>query len=149
MFGQPRIYIIVAALALLWSGCYKTPDNSNSLTVRIAAVAPTTGSQAEVGQDLINGIKMAVEEKNANGGVLGKKIELVVFDDSADPKEAVNVAHKIASDPSIVGVVGHMNSGTMKPASPVYNKAGIPVVMPVPTNPEITKQGFRELFRVP
>jgi len=149
MFGQPRIYIMVAALALLWSGCYKTPDNSNSLSVRIAAVAPTTGSQAEVGQDLINGIKMAVEETNANGGVLGKKIELVVFDDSADPKEAVNVAHKIASDPSIVGVVGHMNSGTMKPASPVYNKAGIPVVMPVPTNPEITKQGFRELFRVP
>src|ERR1044072_8515085 len=111
MFGQPRIYIIVAALALVWSGCYQTPDNSNSRTVRIAAVAPTTGSQAEVGQDLINGIKMAVDEANANGGVLGKKIELVVFDDSADPKEAVNVAHKIASDPSIVGVVGHMNSG--------------------------------------
>lgn len=148
MFQLPRVSFVIV-LALLFSSCYKANDNPNSTTIRIAAVAPATGSQAEVGQDLINGIKLAVEETNASGGVLGKKIELVVFDDSADPKEAVNVAHKIASDPSIVGVVGHMNSGTTKPASPVYSKAGIPVVMPVPTNPEITKQGFRELFRVP
>lgn len=147
MFRPTRVYFLVA-LSLLWSGCYKTqtPDSS---TVRIAAVAPTTGPQAEVGQDLINGIKLAVDERNAKGGLLGKKIELVVFDDIADPKEAVNVAHKITSDPTIVGVVGHMNSGTTKPASPIYSQAGVPVVMPVPTNPEITQQGFNDLFRVP
>src|SRR5258708_27987148 len=101
--------ILLIGLSFLGSGCYKTKTGSDSGTIKIAAVAPTTGAQAEVGQDLINGIKMAVDERNSKGGVLGKKIELVVFDDAADPKEAVNVAHKISSDSTIVGVVGHMN----------------------------------------
>ena len=149
MFRPARAYLSVA-LVLLWlSGCYKTGTGPDSSTIRIAAVAPTTGAQAEVGQDLINGIKIAVDERNAKGGILGKKVELVVFDDAADPKEAVSVAHKITSDPTIVGIVGHMNSGTTKPATPIYSQAGIPVVMPVPTNPEITKQGFNNLFRIP
>ncbi len=142
-----RVFLVVALAFSFLSGCYKTDQESS--TIRIAAIAPTTGSQAEVGQDLINGIRIAVDERNAKGGILGKKVELVVFDDSADPKEAVNVAHKITSDPSIVGVVGHMNSGTTKPATPIYSQAGVPVVMPVPTNPEITKQGFNNLFRIP
>jgi branched-chain amino acid transport system substrate-binding protein len=145
-----RTLVLISILFVLgvgFVGC--KPGDTQSKTIRIAAVAPTTGDQAEVGQDLINGIKLAVDERNAKGGVLGKNIELLVFDDSADPKEAVSVAHKITSDPTIIGVVGHMNSGTTKPATPIYSQAGIPVVMPVPTNPEITKQGFSNLFRVP
>lgn len=150
MFKASRLFFApFLALLLIFGGCYKSEPAGESSTIRIAAIAPTTGSQAETGQDLINGIKMAVDERNAKGGLLGKKVELVVFDDAADPKEAVSVAHKITSDPSIVGVVGHMNSGTTKPATPIYNQAGLPVVMPVPTNPEITKQGFNNLFRIP
>jgi len=143
-FGLLAIFLAVILGA---AGCDQTQTQGN--TIRIAAVAPTTGAQAEVGQDLINGIRLAVDEKNSQGGVLGQKIDLVVFDDTADPKEAVSVAHKIASDSSIVGIVGHMNSGTTKPATPIYNEAGVPVVMPVPTNPEITRQGFSNLFRIP
>src|ERR1044071_8373787 len=135
-----RVYVVLALVLAFLSGCYKTGQESS--TIRIAAIAPTTGPQAEVGQDLINGIKIAVDERNAKGGILGKKVELVVFDDTADPKEAVSVAHKITSDPTIVGVVGHMNSGTTKPATPIYNQAGLPVAIPSPTNPEITKQGL-------
>jgi len=137
------------ALLLIFGGCYKAGPASDSSTIRIAAVAPTTGAQAETGQDLLNGIKMAVDERNAKGGLLGKKVELVIFDDAADPKEAVSIAHKITSDPTIVGVVGHMNSGTTKPATPIYNQAGLPVVIPASTNPEITTQGFNNLFRIP
>jgi len=127
------------------SGCQRTASNE----IRIAAVAPITGSQAETGTDLINGIRLAVDQRNATGGILGKKVDLLVLDDSADPKEAVSVAQKITSDPTIAGVVGHMNSGTTKAASPVYAQAGLPVLMPVPTNPAITQQGFKDLFRVP
>src|SRR5829696_5660962 len=101
-----RSYLSVALVLLSLSGCYKTATSPDSSTIRIAAVAPTTGAQAEVGQDLINGIKIAVDERNARGGILGKKIELIVFDDTADPKEAMSVAHKITSDPTIVGIVG-------------------------------------------
>ncbi len=148
MFRKSLMLVVGAvAFILAVNGCGRKANEQG--TIRIAAVAPTTGAQADVGQDLVNGIKLAVEEKNQKGGVLGKKIELVVFDDAADPKEAVSVAHKISSDSTIVGVVGHMNSGTTKPATPIYSEAGLPVVMPVPTNPEITKQGFSNLFRVP
>jgi len=132
-------------MSLLLVSCAKKEPEK----IRIAAVAPITGAQGEVGQDLINGIKMAVDEVNTTGGLLGKQIELVVMDDKADPKEAVSVANKIVADPTIVGLVGHMNSGTTLAASPVYSQAGIPMVMPVPTNPAITKQGFGNLFRVP
>jgi branched-chain amino acid transport system substrate-binding protein len=142
-----RVYLVFLLASLVASACGQL--NRTPQTIRIAAVGPITGAQAETGQDMINGIRLAVAEKNSAGGVLGKQIELVVFDDAADPKEAVSVARKIESDPTIVGVVGHMNSGTTKPASPIYNGAGIPVVMPVPTNPEITKQGFSNLFRLP
>lgn len=141
--------LLLGILTLFWISSCKQSTGQPSQTIRIAAVAPITGAQAETGQDLINGIRLAVDEKNSKGGVLGRKVELVVFDDSADPKEAVSVARKIEADPSIIGVVGHMNSGTTKPASPIYHEAGLPVVMPVPTNPEITKQGFSNLFRIP
>jgi branched-chain amino acid transport system substrate-binding protein len=137
----------ILALLVLAGGCQRGSVAQN--TIRIAAAAPITGPQAETGQDLINGIRMAVDEKNAGGGVLGKRIELVVFDDVADPKEAVSIAHKICADSTIMGLVGHMNSGTAKASSPVYAQCGMPVVMPVPTNPSITKQGFTNLFRVP
>jgi branched-chain amino acid transport system substrate-binding protein len=141
-----RQALALLVIGFLVAGCSRAPEGA---TTRIAAVAPTTGAQAEVGQDLINGIRLAVEEKNNAGGLLGKKVELLVFDDAADPKEAVSVAQKIVADSTIIGVIGHMNSGTTKPASITYSQAGLPVVMPVPTNPEITKQGFNNLFRVP
>ena len=147
MISRRWFSCLAMAGLLTLTGCRR--DGAQLNVIRIGAVAPITGSQAETGQDLVNGIRLAVDEKNAAGGVLGKRIELVVFDDVADPKEAVSVANKICVDTTIVGIVGHMNSGTTKAASPVYAPCGLPVVMPVPTNPEITKQGFTNLFRVP
>jgi branched-chain amino acid transport system substrate-binding protein len=142
---KKTLVLVSVLLSVLVVGCGKQGID----TIKIAAVAPITGAQGEVGQDLINGAKMAVEEKNAQGGILGKRVELLVMDDKADPKEAVSVANNILSNPSIVGVVGHMNSGTMLASSNVYGGSGLPVVMPVPTNPTITKQNFENLFRVP
>jgi len=115
--------------------------------IKIGGVGPLTGSQAEIGQDLINGEKLAVEEINAQGGLLGKKVELLAMDDKADPKEAVNVAHKFVSDPDIVAVVGHLNSGATLPASIVYHQANMVMLTPSSTNPKVTKQGFKNVFR--
>ena len=115
----------------------------------IAAAAPMTGKWGEMGNDLLAAVKMAVEVRNASGGIEGRQIRLLVEDDKASPKDAVTVAHKLVADPTVIGLVGHMNSGTMLASSSVYHDGGVPVVMPVPTNPEITKQGFENLFRVP
>lgn len=146
MFKITAIAFVISLT--LGIGSCNPASNEASRPIRIAAVGPLTGAQAETGQDMINGIRLSVDEWNAKGGVLGKKIELVVFDDAADPKEAVSVARKIESDPTIVGIVGHLNSGTTKPASTVYHEAGLPVIIPAATNPEITKQGFSNLFRI-
>jgi branched-chain amino acid transport system substrate-binding protein len=141
--------LVFSAIALFGAACGGRDGAAPAATIRIAAVAPLTGSQGEVGNDLVQGIQLAADEVNAAGGLLGKKIELVLFDDAADPKQAVTVAQKIVADSTIVGLVGHMNSGTTKSAIPVYGPSGLPVVMPVPTNPSITEQGFANFFRLP
>ncbi|MDI6785719.1 MAG: branched-chain amino acid ABC transporter substrate-binding protein [bacterium] len=115
--------------------------------IKIGGVGPLTGSQSEVGQDLINGEKLAVEEINASGGLLGKKVVLVSMDDKADPKEAVSVAHKLVSDSQVIAVIGHLNSGATLPASRVYHQGGMVMLTPTSTNPKITKQGFKNVFR--
>lgn len=140
------VSIILVTLFLMVGilGCGKEEKK-----ITIGAVAPLTGKYAEMGKDLINAVKMAVEDKNATGGIDGRTIVLLVEDDEASPKQAVSVAHKLVGNEEIIGIVGHMNSGTTLPASSVYSQAGIPLVMPVPTNPQITQQGFNNLFRVP
>jgi len=106
-----------------------------------------TGDQSKMGMDMKNGVELAVREWNQRGGVLGKKIELLVEDDQHDPKQAVSVANKLVNA-GIVGIIGHFNSSASIPASSVYNKAGIPMITPASTNPQLTEQGFNNVFRV-
>jgi branched-chain amino acid transport system substrate-binding protein len=118
--------------------------------VKIGHVAPLTGGIAHLGKDNENGARLAVEEANAAGVKLdGKdvKFTLVAEDDQADPKVGTTVAQKLV-DAKVAGVVGHLNSGTSIPASPIYNQAGIPVISGSATNPKLTEQGFKNQFRV-
>src|SRR5213075_2638035 len=118
--------------------------------VRIGHVAPLTGGIAHLGKDNENGARLAVEEANAAGiKIDGKdvKFTLVAEDDQADPKVGTTVAQKLV-DAKVVGVVGHLNSGTSIPASPIYSQAGIPVISGSATNPKLTEQGYKNQFRV-
>jgi branched-chain amino acid transport system substrate-binding protein len=118
--------------------------------VKIGHVAPLTGGIAHLGKDNENGARLAIEEANAAGiKIDGKdvKFALVAEDDQADPKVGTTVAQKLV-DAKVVGVVGHLNSGTSIPASPIYNQAGIPVISGSATNPKLTEQGFKNQFRV-
>jgi len=119
-------------------------------TVTIAHVGPTSGAIAHLGKDNENGAIMAVEELNAAGVTIGGQkvtIKLMTEDDAADPKQGTAVAQKLA-DAKVVGVVGHLNSGTSIPASKIYSDAGIPQISPSATNPKYTRQGFKTTFRV-
>ncbi len=120
------------------------------IVVKIGHVGPTTGPQAHLGKDNENGARMAIDDANAKGIVIdGKKIkfELDAQDDQADPKQGTIVAQKLVDD-KVAGVVGHLNSGTSIPASKIYNDAGIPMISPSATNPKLTLQGFKDVFRV-
>lgn len=119
-------------------------------TVVIGHVAPLTGPVAQLGKDNENGARLAVEEINAKGLVIGgQKIVLKLDgeDDGADPKTATQVAQKLA-DEKVVAVVGHMESGTSIPASKIYSDAGITMITPSATNPAFTRQGFNNVFRL-
>ena len=118
--------------------------------VKIGHVGPLTGGIAHLGKDNENGARLAVEEANAAGVTIdGKPVKFVFVaeDDQADPKVGTTVAQKLV-DAKVVGVVGHLNSGTSIPASPIYNQAGIPVISGSATNPKLTEQGFKNQFRV-
>jgi branched-chain amino acid transport system substrate-binding protein len=144
ILGTVAVAVVVVLGIVAWSSRGGSSDE-----IVIAAVAPQTGKYAEMGNDLLAAVRMAVDEQNATGGIGGKKIKLIVEDDGASPKDAVSVAQKVVSNPQVVGVVGHLNSGTMLPASQIYADGGLAVLMPVPTNPKITQQGFKNLFRIP
>lgn len=132
---------LIASLCLLFS-CSKKED-----TVKIGVAGPMTGDQSKMGLDMKNGADMAVKEWNQKGGVLGKKIQLLVEDDQHDPKQAVSVANKLVNA-GTAGIVGHFNSSTSIPASAVYSKAKMPMITPASTNPQLTEQGFSNVFRV-
>lgn len=120
------------------------------LVIKIGHVGPTSGQIAHLGKDNENGAKLAVEEANAKGIMVdGKKakFELLTEDDAADGKQATQVAQKLM-DAKVVGVVGHLNSGTSIPASAIYNQAGVAQISPSATNPKLTNQGFKGVFRM-
>jgi branched-chain amino acid transport system substrate-binding protein len=136
-----------AAALTLVAGLSAAQDTQ---VVRIGHVAPTSGAQAHYGKDNENGVRMAIEDLNAQNVVInGKKIrfEIVAEDDAADPKQGTAAAQKLC-DSKVAGVVGHLNSGTTIPASKVYNDCGIPHVTGAATNPNLTKPGYKTTFRI-
>lgn len=138
--------LVFCILCLAVAGCSKKGGQEANV-IKIGAAGQLTGPEAVFGSDMLNGVKLAVEEWNAKGGVLGKKIELVPGDDQAEPRQAVSVANKFIAD-GVVAVVGHFNSSCSIPASEVYHKAGIPQISHASTNPRFTDQGFDNVFRV-
>ncbi|MCL4478531.1 MAG: branched-chain amino acid ABC transporter substrate-binding protein [Deltaproteobacteria bacterium] len=123
-------------------GCTKKTN-----VIQIGVAGPMTGDQSVFGQDEAHGVELAVKEWNEKGGILGKKIIAVVEDDQHDPRQAVAVANRLVDD-GVVGVIGHFNSNCSIPASVVYHKAGISMISHGSTNPQLTEQGFNNVFRV-
>lgn len=118
--------------------------------VKIAHVAPMSGAQAHYGKDNENGVRMAIEDLNAqNISIGGKKIkfEIAAEDDAGDPKQGTAAAQKLC-DAKVNGVVGHLNSGTTIPASKVYHDCGIPHITGAATNPDLTKPGYKTTYRI-
>jgi branched-chain amino acid transport system substrate-binding protein len=143
---QVRLNTIVAAAVVMFGASAYAQD----MVVKIGHVAPTSGGIAHLGKDNENGARMAIDELNAKGLMIGgkkAKFELVAEDDAGDPKQGTAVAQKLA-DSKVNGVIGHLNSGTSIPASKIYSDAGIPQISPSATNPKYTRQGFKTTFRV-
>ena len=141
-----KLKYIAGAVALI--GLAGT-TGAQEMVVKIGHSGPLSGPQAFSGKDNENGARLAVEELNAKPiTVGGKKIkfELQSEDDQGDPKAGVAVAQKLV-DQGVKYVVGPYNSGVAIPASRAYNDAGA-LIAPVATNPKLTLQGYKGIFRV-
>jgi len=148
---------LVAAALITAYGCGKEEPKKaaapaavdDSVTVKIGHAGPLTGGIAHLGKDDENGVHLAVDEANAKKIKLGgKTVNWVMMseDDQADPKLGPTIAQKFV-DAKVAGVVGHLNSGVTIPASAVYNQAGMPMISGSATNPKLTEQGFKSIFR--
>ncbi|MGE8067107.1 branched-chain amino acid ABC transporter substrate-binding protein [Pseudomonas sp. NPDC089569] len=115
-------------------------------SIKIGIAGPKTGPVAQFGEMQFNGAKMAIEQINAKGGVLGKKLEAVEYDDACDPKQAVAVANKVVND-GVKFVVGHLCSSSTQPASDIYEDEGVIMITPSATSPDITNRGYKMVFR--
>jgi branched-chain amino acid transport system substrate-binding protein len=113
----------------------------------IGLSAPLTGTYAWVGVSAEEGAKLAVAEFNAEGGLLGELIEIITVDDYCAGDQAVAAAQKLI-EAKVAVVFGPMCSGAAIPVSKIFAEAGILMISPVATNPKLTEQGFRNVFRV-
>jgi branched-chain amino acid transport system substrate-binding protein len=135
------------AAGVLALGLVTTPSYAQDV-VKIAAGAPLTGPLAKQGQEVANAVKLAAEDWNKKGGVLGKKIEVVEADDQGNPQVGVAAAEKVAADPAVMGTVWGITSVTCIPASEVLDRSAIVLITPGCTNPKVTDRGLKTVERV-
>ena len=144
---------LLVAVAMISTGCgggSSSTTSSGPTEVKIGIGAPLTAGATALGQGMVRGAELAIEQANASSTVTaaGLKFTPVSGDDQGDPKTGVTVANTFASDSALVGVMGHLNSGVSIPASKVYADKKIVMISPASTNPALTQQGLSNVFRV-
>ena len=118
-------------------------------TIKIGEFGSLTGDNASFGTSQNNGVQMAVEEINAAGGVLGKKIDLTVEDNMTKQGETTTIARKLISQDHVVAIIGEVASSKTLEAAPIAQAAKIPLIATAATNPKVTQTGdyvFRVCF---
>ncbi len=146
------VALLVAMVAT--AGCaapQETTEEVPMTTVKIGIGVPLTQGAVSLGEGIERGAQLAIEDFNASPEAeeLGIRVEPFVVDDQGLPQVGVNVANQLASDPTVVGVVGHLNSGVSIATSPIYGRAGIVQITPSSTNPALTlDQEYGNVFRV-
>ena len=119
-------------------------------TIKIPVASPFTGQLASFGEGVKNGAALKASEVNAAGGINGDMVKVVLEDELCDPKEAATVATKLANDPDVAIVVGHLCSSATLAALPVYRAAKLPAISPASTNVDIGKMSpyyFRNVYK--
>lgn len=139
---------VAGAVALSLVACINMPVARAQDVIKIAAGAPITGQLAKQGQEVVNAVKLAAEDWNKKGGVLGKKIEVLEADDQGNPQVGVAAAEKVAADPAVMGSVWGITSVTCIPASEVLDHSNIVLISPGCTNPKVTDRGLKSVERV-
>lgn len=146
-------FAAAASLLLVTAGCSgglgggADDGASDDGPIKLGMLAPFSGSESAFGEYMQNGAQLAVNEVNADGGVLGRDLELVVEDDACDATTAVAGANKLVTD-GIAASVGGYCSGATLPTMPIFDEAGIPMVIPAANSNELVEQGLPGVFLI-
>src|SRR2546421_11615869 len=141
---ERRVWAVAVALGL----CVVAPAVEAQQVVKLAAGVPLTGPLAKQGQEVADAVKLAAEEWNKKGGVLGKKIEVLEADDQGNPQVGVAAAEKVAADAAVLGAVWGITSVTCIPVSEVLDRVNLVLISPGCTNPKVTDRGLKNTNRV-
>jgi branched-chain amino acid transport system substrate-binding protein len=151
MPSRRTLFLRLSAAALTLSLAF--PAGAADKTITIGMSLSLTGADAQSAQKVKEGAQMAIEEANAQGGVAGYKINVVVLDDGTatagqyDPAQAATNARKMVADASIVAAIGPQMSGAGKAMSPILSQGNLATVSPMSTNPDITDPKFAGQYR--
>ncbi len=144
---KPENLFFAAAASLFsllsLSGC----KSGGGDTIKVGEFASLTGKEATFGTSSHEGTVLAIEQVNAAGGVLGKKLELLTEDDQTKAGEPANAVNKLISKDGVVAILGEVASSRSLEAAPICQQNKIPMISPASTNPTVTQQGDY-IFRV-
>jgi branched-chain amino acid transport system substrate-binding protein len=145
----PSLFLATALIVVAVGGCKKDGGSSGSSgdTILIGHFASMTGDTATFGTSADEGIRLALDEVNAKGGPLGKKVKVITEDDRSQADEAKTAASKLINTDRVVALLGEISSSKSIAAAPVAQEAKIPMVSPGSTNPKVTEMGDY-IFRV-
>ncbi len=133
----------IAAASLLAFGAASAQD-----TIKIGVTQPLTGAVAASGNYVANGAKIAAAELNANGGILGKQVELVIEDNKSNPKEAVATAEKLIISDKVPVLMGAWSSTYTLAVMPKLMEYGVPMLVETSSSGKITTSGNPWIFRI-
>ena len=152
VFGSVLVLAALSAVGLggtwLLSRIQLPAFNTGSPVIKIASQSPLSGGQSSVGVDIKNGAELGLTQLNDPLKQMGFTVQLAPYDDQADPDKGVTNAKQIVTDPAVLCVVDHYNSGVQIPASEVYHSSELANVSPGTTNPKVTDRGYVEINRV-
>jgi branched-chain amino acid transport system substrate-binding protein len=146
-----KLSIAVLAILVLALAACGTPREPSKGEVIVYVAAPLSGFQANAGQTVLGGARLAADQINRAGGLLGYKVTVVGLDDESDSDVALDIAAEIESalarDEDVVGVIGHLNSGQTLAAMEIYKDLSLVVITPTASEVSLTQKGYRNFFR--
>ena len=152
-FGNGFITVFTLLLvAALFSACRGAGTEPTGDDAIVYVAAPLSGSHADAGQTALGGVRLAAEEINRSGGLLGHRLIVRALDDEADSNAAVANVNRLRQalrrNERIVGVIGHLYSGPTAAALPLYEGMGLVLITPAAGKRSLTHRGHTMFFRV-
>jgi branched-chain amino acid transport system substrate-binding protein len=136
-----RAVLAGAASAIAMASVAGMAKAADGEPIKIGFFAPETGGGAPDGRSAVAGAKLAVEQINASGGIDGRKIDLITYDDGSDPKQGATIATKLTSQDEVVAAVSGSYSPQTLAAATIFQRAGVVMVSAYGINPGIPKTG--------